>query len=103
MSINAVKGVEIGDGFASVAQKGSEHADEISDSGFASNHAGGILGGHIHGTGHRGDPGGQADLKHTHKERATVDKGGKKTRQCQPPGDTTRASGYGAVPIAEGR
>ena len=45
MSINAVKGVEIGDGFASVAQKGTEHRDEILPSGFASNHAGGVLGG----------------------------------------------------------
>ncbi|MBX9402837.1 chorismate synthase [Lysobacter sp. BMK333-48F3] len=45
MSINAVKGVEIGDGFAAVAQKGTEHRDEISRAGFASNHAGGILGG----------------------------------------------------------
>jgi chorismate synthase len=45
MSINAVKGVEIGAGFASVAQKGTEHRDEISPQGFRSNHAGGVLGG----------------------------------------------------------
>jgi chorismate synthase len=45
MGINAVKGVEIGDGFASVAQKGTEHRDEITPEGFLSNHAGGILGG----------------------------------------------------------
>jgi chorismate synthase len=45
MSINAVKGVEIGDGFAVVAQKGTEHRDELLPAGFASNHAGGILGG----------------------------------------------------------
>ena len=45
MSVNAVKGVEIGAGFDSVRQKGSEHRDEMSLSGFASNHAGGILGG----------------------------------------------------------
>lgn len=45
MSINAVKGVEIGDGFAVVEQKGSEHRDELKPEGFASNHAGGILGG----------------------------------------------------------
>lgn len=45
MSINAVKGVEIGAGFASVAQKGTEHRDEITPEGFTSNHAGGILGG----------------------------------------------------------
>lgn len=45
MSINAVKGVEIGDGFAVVNQKGSEHRDELTPEGFASNHAGGVLGG----------------------------------------------------------
>jgi len=45
MSINAVKGVEIGDGFACIQQKGTEHRDEIMPEGFLSNHAGGILGG----------------------------------------------------------
>jgi chorismate synthase len=45
MSINAVKGVEIGAGFDSVAQKGTEHRDEITSEGFLSNQAGGILGG----------------------------------------------------------
>ena len=45
MSINAVKGVEIGAGFASVEQRGSEHRDELHPDGFASNNAGGILGG----------------------------------------------------------
>ncbi len=45
MGINAVKGVEIGAGFGSVAEKGTEHRDEITPQGFLSNHAGGILGG----------------------------------------------------------
>ncbi len=45
MSINAVKGVEIGAGFASVGQRGSEHRDELTPQGFLSNNAGGILGG----------------------------------------------------------
>ncbi|HEX6827935.1 MAG TPA: chorismate synthase, partial [Burkholderiales bacterium] len=45
MSINAVKGVEIGAGFAAVAQHGTEHSDEMSPAGFLSNNAGGILGG----------------------------------------------------------
>ena len=45
MSINAVKGVEIGAGFDSVEQKGTEHRDEITPAGFLSNNAGGILGG----------------------------------------------------------
>jgi chorismate synthase len=45
MSINAVKGVEIGAGFESVTQKGSEHRDEITPEGFEGNNAGGVLGG----------------------------------------------------------
>jgi chorismate synthase len=45
MGINAVKGVEIGAGFASVAQRGTVHGDELTPQGFASNNAGGVLGG----------------------------------------------------------
>jgi chorismate synthase len=45
MSINAVKAVEIGDGVAVAAQRGSQHRDELTPKGFASNHSGGILGG----------------------------------------------------------
>ena len=45
MSINAVKAVEIGAGFGSVTQRGSEHGDELTPDGFLTNHAGGILGG----------------------------------------------------------
>lgn len=45
LSVNAVKGVEIGDGMAVAAQRGSEHRDELTPEGFASNHAGGVLGG----------------------------------------------------------
>jgi chorismate synthase len=45
MGINAVKGVEIGDGYAVVSQRGTEHGDELSAQGFASNHSGGVLGG----------------------------------------------------------
>lgn len=45
MGLNAVKGVEIGDGFMSARQRGSEHGDALSPAGFASNHAGGVLGG----------------------------------------------------------
>jgi chorismate synthase len=45
MGINAVKGVEIGAGFASVEQKGTEHSDELTPDGFLSNNAGGMLGG----------------------------------------------------------
>lgn len=45
MSINAVKGVEIGAGFQSVVQRGTEHSDEMTPAGYLSNHAGGVLGG----------------------------------------------------------
>jgi chorismate synthase len=45
MSIPAVKGVEIGAGFAAVEQRGSEHRDELTPQGFLTNHAGGVLGG----------------------------------------------------------
>ena len=45
MGINAVKGVEIGAGFDSITQRGSEHGDELTPQGFLSNHSGGILGG----------------------------------------------------------
>ncbi|OYT84946.1 MAG: chorismate synthase [Burkholderiales bacterium PBB6] len=45
MGINAVKGVEIGAGFESVRQKGTEHGDELTPQGFLSNNAGGVLGG----------------------------------------------------------
>lgn len=45
MGLNAVKGVEIGAGFHSVEQRGSEHGDEITPDGFLTNHAGGVLGG----------------------------------------------------------
>ena len=45
MGLNAVKGVSIGAGFDSIAQRGSEHGDEITPDGFLTNHAGGVLGG----------------------------------------------------------
>jgi chorismate synthase len=45
MGLNAVKGVEIGDGFGVVPQRGTVHGDELTPQGFASNHAGGVLGG----------------------------------------------------------
>ena len=45
MGLNAVKGVEIGAGFASVAQRGTVHGDSLSPQGFRTNNAGGILGG----------------------------------------------------------
>jgi chorismate synthase len=45
MSLNAVKGVEIGDGMDAARQKGTEHRDEMTPQGFLSNHAGGVLGG----------------------------------------------------------
>ena len=47
MSINAVKGVEIGNGFAAAALSGEENADEMTKKGFSSNHAGGVIGRHF--------------------------------------------------------
>ena len=63
MSINAVKGVEIGDGFAAMLQHGSEHRDEMTRDGFLSNHAGGILGGISSGQSIVVSVGVQADLE----------------------------------------
>src|SRR5690606_12320072 len=45
MGLNAVKGVSVGAGFNSIVQRGSEHGDEVTPEGFASSHAGGVLGG----------------------------------------------------------
>ena len=64
MSINAVKGVEVGDGFASVAQLGSEHRDLMSSEGFLSNHAGGHPGRDLLGTAAAGELGVKADFEH---------------------------------------
>jgi chorismate synthase len=64
MGINAVKGVEIGAGFPSVTQKGSEHGDELTPQGFLGNNAGGVLGGISTGQEVVVQDGGQADLEH---------------------------------------
>ena len=64
MSINAVKGVEIGAGFASIAQKGSEHGDEMTPQGFLSNNNGGVLGGISTGQDVTRLDRAQADLQH---------------------------------------
>ena len=63
MGINAVKGVEVGAGFGCIAQKGSEHGDEMTPQGFLSNHAGGVLGGISTGQ-DRGEHGDQTNLEH---------------------------------------
>ncbi len=99
MSINAVKGVEIGDGFAVVAQKGSEHRDAIHPDGFASNHAGGILGGISSGQTVRA----RIALKPTSSLRlpgATVDLAGNAT-EVVTTGRHDPCVGIRAVPIAE--
>ena len=62
MGINAVKGVEIGAGFAAIAQKGTEHSDEMAPEGFLTNHAGGILGGISTGQDIRGGDRREADV-----------------------------------------
>ena len=61
MGINAVKGVEIGAGFASVTQRGTAHGDSITPEGFETNNAGGMLGGITHRAGPRGQHRDQAD------------------------------------------
>ena len=72
MSINAVKAVEIGAGLPSVAQRGSEHGDELTPEGFVTNHAGGILGGISTRPGCGGDHRHQAHLEHS--RAASVDR-----------------------------
>ena len=99
MSINAVKGVEIGAGFESVVQRGSEHRDELYPDGFDSNNAGGILGGISSGQ----DVVASLALKPT----SSITKTGKSIdRQGQPADVVTKGRhdpcvGIRAVPIAE--
>ena len=99
MSINAVKGVEFGAGFAAVAQKGSEHRDEISRAGFSHNNAGGTLGGISSGQ----DILASIALKPTSSIRvpgATVDKSGQST-EIVTKGRHDPCVGLRATPIAE--
>ena len=99
MNINAVKGVEIGAGFASVAQRGSVHSDEMTPQGFVSNHAGGILGGISTG---------QEILVHVAlkptssipQERRSIDKRGQAV-MMQTTGRHDPCVGVRATPIAE--
>jgi len=99
MSINAVKGVEIGAGFAAIAQKGSEHGDEMTPQGFASNHNGGVLGGISTGQ----DVTVSIALKPTSSirlPRRTIDKNGKATT-IETTGRHDPCVGIRATPIAE--
>ena len=99
MSINAVKGVELGAGFAAVAQKGSEHRDEISPAGFLKNDAGGTLGGISSGQ----DILASIALKPTSsisKPGATIDRTGKKS-EIVTTGRHDPCVGLRATPIAE--
>ncbi len=99
MSINAVKGVEIGDGFKAVEQKGSEHRDEITPTGFKTNSAGGTLGGISSGQ----DLLASIALKPTSSIRVggdTVDKAGKAT-DIVTKGRHDPCVGLRATPIAE--
>ena len=85
MSINAVKGVEIGDGFAAVAQKGSQHRDEITPEAFRKNSAGGTLGG----------------LSSGQPVRASIAL--KPTSSIQVPGDTIDKEGNPVTIVTKGR
>lgn len=99
MSINAVKGVEIGAGFASVTQRGSEHRDEIGPNGFAKNDAGGTLGGISSGQ----DILASIALKPTSSISVpgkTIDRSGK-TTQIVTGGRHDPCVGLRATPIAE--
>ena len=99
MSINAVKGVEIGAGFQSVAQKGTEHRDELTPEGFLSNNAGGVLGGISSGQ----DVVARLALKPTSSIRLpgrTIDAAGQAT-EIVTTGRHDPCVGIRAVPIAE--
>jgi chorismate synthase len=99
MSINAVKGVEVGAGFAAVEQRGSQHRDEMTGSGFSKNDAGGTLGGISSGQ----DLLVSIALKPTSsisKPGKTVDKAGKET-EIVTRGRHDPCVGLRATPIAE--
>ena len=99
MSINAVKGVEFGAGFAAVEQRGSEHRDEIMPGGFVKNDAGGTLGGIASGQ----DLMVSIALKPTssiRKKGATVTRGGEAT-EISTGGRHDPCVGLRATPIAE--
>jgi len=99
MSINAVKGVELGAGFAAISQKGSEHRDEIAPDGFAKNDAGGTLGGISSGQ----EILASIALKPTSsitKPGSTIDKQGKST-EIVTTGRHDPCVGLRATPIAE--
>jgi chorismate synthase len=99
MSINAVKGVEIGAGFAAVAQRGSQHRDEMSGSGFSKNDAGGTLGGISSGQGLLAS----IALKPTSSISVpgkTIDKSGRET-EIVTKGRHDPCVGLRATPIAE--
>jgi chorismate synthase len=99
MGINAVKGVEIGDGFSVVEQKGTDHRDEMLPSGFMSNHAGGVVGGISSGQ----DIVTHIALKPTSSIRLpgkSIDKAGKETEVITT-GRHDPCVGIRATPIAE--
>ena len=99
MSINAVKGVEIGAGFASVSQRGSVHSDEMTPQGFVTNHAGGMLGGISTGQ----DIHVSIALKPTSsipQPRRSIDKAGNAV-EMQTTGRHDPCVGVRATPIAE--
>ncbi len=99
MSINAVKGVEIGAGFAAVTQRGSEHRDEMSSEGFSKNDAGGTLGGISSGQ----DVLASIALKPTSSVSVpgkTIDKSGQNT-EIVTKGRHDPCVGLRATPIAE--
>src|SRR5437762_11771706 len=99
MGINAVKGVEIGAGFAAIVQKGSEHGDEMSPQGFLANNNGGVLGGISTGQ----DITVSIALKPTSRvrlPRRTIDRAGRPTT-IEPSGRHDPCVDIRATPLAE--
>jgi chorismate synthase len=99
MSINAVKGVEIGAGFGAISQRGSVHSDELTPQGFVTNHSGGILGGISSGQEIRVN----VALKPTSsipQPRKSIDKAGNAV-EMQTTGRHDPCVGVRATPIAE--
>ena len=94
MGINAVKGVEIGAGFAAVEQKGSQHRDEMSPRGLPVEQRGRRARRHFLRAGHRGEHRAQADFEH-HDPRPDDRRAGRRASRSSPPAVTIRASACG--------
>ncbi len=93
MGINAVKGVEIGDGFRAVEQRGSQHRDELTPVGIHEQSCRRRARRYLLGAGYRGEPRAQAHLEH-HGSRARPSTSRAMRARSRPPGGTIRASAF---------